>query len=94
MEILALLFVVVLGVVLRIAVPGHHLKFYWYVALSCLLLSIIPILLIAYAVNFDKQFFIWFPIHQYTLVLIAFLMFLVFVGIVIGIAGKGRRVLR
>ena len=94
MMILALLFIVVLAVVLRIAVPVHYLKFCWYVALSCLLLSLIPTLLIAYAVNVDKQFFVWFPIHQYILALIAFLMFLLFVGIVLGIAGKGRRALR
>jgi hypothetical protein len=94
MIILALLLVVGIALVLRVALPPRFVLLFWYIAGACLLLSVASASIIAYAVNFDKQFFLSFPIHPYYLAGMAFLMFVLFVGVVLGIAGKGSRALR
>ncbi len=94
MLILALLLAVGIAIVLRVALPLRFVKLFWYIAGACLLLSIAPVLIVAYAVNFNKKFFLSFPVHPYYLFGIAFLMFVLFVGIVFGIVGKGSRALR
>ena len=94
MLILALLSIVGIAIVLRVALPLRFVKLFWYIAGVCLLLSIAPVLIMAYAVNFNKLFFLWFPIHPYYLAGMAFQMFVLFVGIVFGIAGKRSCALR
>jgi hypothetical protein len=94
MLILDLLSIVGIAIVLRVTLPLRFVRLSWYIAGVCLLLSIAPVLIMAYAVNFDKQFFLWFPIHPYYLVGMAFQMFVLFLGIVLGIVGKRSRALR
>ena len=94
MELIAVMLVLILALVLRFALPFRFVKLFRYVAAVCLLLSILPVLIMAYAVNFNKQFFLWLPIHPYILMWIAFLMFSMFVVILLGIVGKKERSLQ
>jgi hypothetical protein len=87
----ALLVIAGVAIALRLLLPVRLVKFFWYLAAVCLLLSVAAGLTIAYAVNFDKQFFLWFPIHPYILAAVGFLLFMMSAAIIIGIAGKRSR---
>lgn len=91
MIILALLVLVGIAIALRVALPQRFVRLCWYVASGCLLVAITSASIIAYAVNFDKRFFLSFPLHPYYLALTAFIFLVLFLGIVLGIVGKRRR---